>query len=156
MLIGNNGIWGTRAADMAARFRGESLETRRAETRERERRRKRSHSSPSRSSSARRHPFAPRLSTTKHHHRPPTIKPNTAEVIELKAEPGRAFSADDIKAALARHRPAALFLVQGESSTGAHQALGGGLGAACREAGALLIVDAVASLGGARPAAPAA
>lgn len=37
---------------------------------------------------------------------------------------------------------------QGESSTGAHQALGGGLGAACREAGTLLVVDTVASLGG--------
>jgi alanine-glyoxylate transaminase/serine-glyoxylate transaminase/serine-pyruvate transaminase len=38
--------------------------------------------------------------------------------------------------------------VQGESSTGTHQALGDGLGAACKEAGTLLVVDTVAALGG--------
>lgn len=59
-----------------------------------------------------------------------------------------AFSADRLIAALREHRPAALFLVQGESSTGAQQTLGGGLGEACRELGCLLIVDTVASLGG--------
>jgi hypothetical protein len=38
--------------------------------------------------------------------------------------------------------------VQGESSTGTHQALGDGLGAACKAAGTLLVVDTVAALGG--------
>ncbi|KAI8464850.1 MAG: pyridoxal phosphate-dependent transferase [Monoraphidium minutum] len=71
-----------------------------------------------------------------------------AEVIQLKAEAGKTFSIAELKAAVEEHKPAVLFLVQGESSTGAHQALGGGLGAACRAAGTLLVVDAVASLGG--------
>lgn len=38
--------------------------------------------------------------------------------------------------------------LQGESSTGTHQALGDGLGDACKAAGTLLVVDTVASLGG--------
>ncbi|KIZ02593.1 Serine--pyruvate aminotransferase [Monoraphidium neglectum] len=71
-----------------------------------------------------------------------------AEVVQLRAPAGKTFSTGELKAALEEHKPAALFLVQGESSTGAHQALGDGLGAACRAAGALLIVDTVASLGG--------
>jgi hypothetical protein len=37
---------------------------------------------------------------------------------------------------------------QGESSTGTHQALGSGLGEACKAAGTLLVVDTVAALGG--------
>lgn len=41
-----------------------------------------------------------------------------------------------------------MFPVQGESSTGTHQALGGGLGAACKAAGTLLVVDTVAAQGG--------
>ncbi|GBF98320.1 alanine-glyoxylate transaminase [Raphidocelis subcapitata] len=99
ILVGNNGIWGERVSDMAARFR--------------------------------------------------------AEVVQLRAPAGRTFSTAELKAALTQHRPAVLFLVQGESSTGAHQArarargaLGDGLGEACRAAGTLLVVDAVASLGG--------
>lgn len=72
-----------------------------------------------------------------------------ADVIQLKLKEGRrTFSIDELKAAVEEHKPAALFCVQGESSTGAHQALGGGLGEACRAAGALLVVDTVASLGG--------
>ena len=43
---------------------------------------------------------------------------------------------------------ASCLAVQGESSTGTHQALGDGLGAACKEAGTLLVVDTVAALGG--------
>lgn len=71
-----------------------------------------------------------------------------ADVVQLKCAPGRTFSIDELKAAVEEHKPAVLFLVQGESSTGAHQALGGGLGAACKAAGTLLVVDTVASLGG--------
>lgn len=71
-----------------------------------------------------------------------------AEVIELKRPPGETFSYEELKEAVKMHKPAVLFLVQGESSTGTHQALGGGLGEACREAGTLLVVDTVAALGG--------
>lgn len=39
-------------------------------------------------------------------------------------------------------------MCQGESSTGTHQALGDGLGEACKAAGTLLVVDTVAALGG--------
>jgi alanine-glyoxylate transaminase / serine-glyoxylate transaminase / serine-pyruvate transaminase len=64
-------------------------------------------------------------------------------------EQAAAFSCEALIAAVKEHRPAALFVVAGESSTGAYQTLGEGLvGAACREAGCLLVVDTVASLGG--------
>jgi alanine-glyoxylate transaminase/serine-glyoxylate transaminase/serine-pyruvate transaminase len=66
----------------------------------------------------------------------------------LEAAPGTAFPVDQLIAAVREHKPSALFVVVGESSTGVHQSLGGGLGEACREAGALLIADTVASLGG--------
>jgi hypothetical protein len=65
------------------------------------------------------------------------------EVIQLKAEAGKTFSSAELKAAVAQHKPAILFLVQGESSTGTHQALGDGLGQACKAAGTLLVVDTV-------------
>jgi len=44
--------------------------------------------------------------------------------------------------------PPKFYRPQGESSTGTHQALGDGLGQACKEAGTLLVVDTVAALGG--------
>jgi aspartate aminotransferase-like enzyme len=65
------------------------------------------------------------------------------EVIQLKADAGKTFSSAELKAAVAQHKPAILFLVQGESSTGTHQALGDGLGEACKAAGTLLVVDTV-------------
>lgn len=43
------------------------------------------------------------------------------DVIQLKGAPGSTFSIPDLKAAVAKHKPAVLFLVQGESSTGTHQ-----------------------------------
>jgi alanine-glyoxylate transaminase/serine-glyoxylate transaminase/serine-pyruvate transaminase len=92
IIVGVNGIWGERVADLADRYRG--------------------------------------------------------DVIQLKKAPGGTFSSDELKAAVAQHKPAILFLVQGESSTGTHQALGNGLGEACHTAGTLLVVDTVASLGG--------
>jgi alanine-glyoxylate transaminase/serine-glyoxylate transaminase/serine-pyruvate transaminase len=64
-------------------------------------------------------------------------------VIQLKADAGKTFSIAELKAAVAQHKPAILFLVQGESSTGTHQALGDGLGEACKAAGTLLVVDTV-------------
>lgn len=51
----------------------------------------------------------------------PHTHTTTADVIQLKAEAGHTFSIDALKAAVAEHKPAVLFLVQGESSTGAHQ-----------------------------------
>ncbi|WIA13100.1 hypothetical protein OEZ85_006700 [Tetradesmus obliquus] len=92
IIVGVNGIWGERVADLAERYQG--------------------------------------------------------DVIQLKADPGNTFSIAELKAAVAQHKPAILFLVQGESSTGTHQALGDGLGEACKAAGTLLVVDTVASLGG--------
>uniref|UniRef100_U3J2H3 Alanine--glyoxylate aminotransferase n=1 Tax=Anas platyrhynchos platyrhynchos TaxID=8840 RepID=U3J2H3_ANAPP len=49
---------------------------------------------------------------------------------------------------LARHKPSVLFITHGESSTGVLQPLEG-LGELCHRHGCLLLVDAVASLGGA-------
>eukprot|EP00879_Flechtneria_rotunda_P011978 GHRR01012511.1.p1 GENE.GHRR01012511.1~~GHRR01012511.1.p1 ORF type:complete len:241 (+),score=67.20 GHRR01012511.1:559-1281(+) len=87
IIVGVNGIWGERVADLAERYQG--------------------------------------------------------DVIQLKAVPGSTFSIQQLKAAVEQHKPAILFLVQGESSTGTHQALGGGLGEACTAAGTLLVVDTV-------------
>lgn len=70
-----------------------------------------------------------------------------ADVVELKKPAGQSFSLEELKASLVQHRPAVLFLCQGESSTGVHQNLAG-VGAACRETGTLLVVDTVCSLGG--------
>merc|ERR1719230_295939 len=71
------------------------------------------------------------------------------EVVEMRAEAGSGFSLEKIRATLASapKPPKALFLCQGESSTGVMQPLEG-VGDACRDAGALLIVDTVCSLGG--------
>jgi len=70
-----------------------------------------------------------------------------ANAVELKCETGKTFTKDEIAAALRKHKPAVLFLCQGESSTGVHQSLAG-LGDLCRETGTLLLVDTVCSLGG--------
>eukprot|EP00201_Polytomella_parva_P022457 CAMPEP_0175040986 /NCGR_PEP_ID=MMETSP0052_2-20121109/1630_1 /TAXON_ID=51329 ORGANISM="Polytomella parva, Strain SAG 63-3" /NCGR_SAMPLE_ID=MMETSP0052_2 /ASSEMBLY_ACC=CAM_ASM_000194 /LENGTH=401 /DNA_ID=CAMNT_0016303383 /DNA_START=57 /DNA_END=1262 /DNA_ORIENTATION=- len=70
-----------------------------------------------------------------------------ANVVQMKVAPGGSFSQEDFKKSLAEHKPAVLFLVQGESSTGVHQSLAG-VGDLCHEHGTLLVVDSVASLGG--------
>ncbi|HEU4658295.1 MAG TPA: alanine--glyoxylate aminotransferase family protein [Capillimicrobium sp.] len=72
---------------------------------------------------------------------------NGAEVVRVEAEWGRAIAPERLVAAL-DERTAALFVVHGETSTGVRQPLDG-LGAACRERDALLLVDCVTSLGGA-------
>ncbi|KAM8804804.1 alanine--glyoxylate aminotransferase [Eudromia elegans] len=92
VLVAVNGIWGERAADMAARL--------------------------------------------------------GADVREVRKAPGEFFTARDIEEALVQHHPAVLFLTHGESSTGVLQPLEG-LGELCHRHGCLLLVDAVASLGGA-------
>lgn len=71
-----------------------------------------------------------------------------ATVHAIEATWGEVFTKEQIAAALAAHPKAKLLgIVHAETSTGALQPLDG-LGALCREKGALLIVDAVTSLGG--------
>ncbi|XP_037797258.1 LOW QUALITY PROTEIN: serine--pyruvate aminotransferase-like [Penaeus monodon] len=67
--------------------------------------------------------------------------------VRIIDKPGDTFTLEELDAALAQHKPAVLFMVQGESSTGVLQPLEGA-GALCRKHGALLAVDCVASLGG--------
>eukprot|EP00884_Botryococcus_braunii_P004442 jgi/Botrbrau1/1399/Bobra.0063s0099.2 len=91
VLIGNSGIWGQRAAELASRFQ--------------------------------------------------------AEVINLEVGAGGSVPFEDLRSSVETLKPAVVFLVQGESSTGVHQSLAG-VGQLCRDNGALLVVDTVASLGG--------
>ncbi|KAL4426055.1 hypothetical protein ABPG77_007851 [Micractinium sp. CCAP 211/92] len=91
IIVGNNGIWGTRVCDMAERF--------------------------------------------------------GAEVVNLQTPAGTSFSLEALTSAIEEHKPALLFLCQGESSTGVHQSLAG-VGDVCRKNGTLLLVDTVCSLGG--------
>lgn len=71
-----------------------------------------------------------------------------ADVRRIDKKWGEVFSLDDLRAGLAEHRPAILALVHGETSSGACQPMEG-IGDLCREYGALLLVDTVASLTGA-------
>lgn len=52
---------------------------------------------------------------------PPPSPGSHLQVVDLKSEPGTSLSYDAIKEALEAHKPAVLFLCQGESSTGVHQ-----------------------------------
>lgn len=70
-----------------------------------------------------------------------------ANVVDLKKEAGKTFSLEELTKAVETHKPAVLFLCQGESSTGVHQNLAG-VGEMCRKNGTLLLVDTVCSLGG--------
>ncbi|XP_032554277.1 serine--pyruvate aminotransferase isoform X1 [Chiroxiphia lanceolata] len=71
-----------------------------------------------------------------------------ANVYELLKPPGEYFTPRDIEEGLVQHKPSVLFITHGESSTGVLQPLEG-LGELCHRHGCLLLVDAVASLGGA-------
>ncbi|NXD79585.1 SPYA protein, partial [Halcyon senegalensis] len=64
------------------------------------------------------------------------------------ASPGGSLLSFCFTQALVRHKPSVLFITHGESSTGVLQPLEG-LGELCHRHGCLLLVDAVASLGGA-------
>lgn len=55
-----------------------------------------------------------------------------ADVRVIKKPAGDIFELEDLSAALEEHRPAVLFLVQGESSTGALQPIKG-VGPLCRK-----------------------
>ncbi len=70
-----------------------------------------------------------------------------AEVTWLKVEPGRAASADVLDALCAQVEPKAVLLVQNETSTGVCQDVAA-LSEVANGHGALVMVDAVSSLGG--------
>lgn len=70
-----------------------------------------------------------------------------ADVRRLEKPWGDVFSLDELRAALAEHRPAVLGLVHAETSTGARQPLEG-VADLCRETDTLLLVDSVTSIGG--------
>jgi alanine-glyoxylate transaminase/serine-glyoxylate transaminase/serine-pyruvate transaminase len=69
-----------------------------------------------------------------------------AHATTLEAPWGEVFEPGRIRETLQKVRPKVLAIVQAETSTGAWQPLEG-LGALCHEFGALLLVDAVTSLG---------
>jgi alanine-glyoxylate transaminase/serine-glyoxylate transaminase/serine-pyruvate transaminase len=70
-----------------------------------------------------------------------------AEVVKLDKPWGEVFAPEEVEAALRAHPAKVLAIVQAETSTGALQPLEG-LGAIAHRHGALLLVDAVTSLGG--------
>jgi alanine-glyoxylate transaminase/serine-glyoxylate transaminase/serine-pyruvate transaminase len=69
-----------------------------------------------------------------------------AQVTQLDVPWGNVFDLDAIRDVLAKVRPKVLSIVQAETSTGAWQPIEQ-LGILCHEFGALLVVDAVTSLG---------
>ena len=69
-----------------------------------------------------------------------------AEVIRLDAPWGSIFDLNQLRDALTKHRPKVLSIVHAETSTGAWQPIEQ-LGKLCHEFGAMLMVDAVTSLG---------
>lgn len=70
-----------------------------------------------------------------------------ADVRILEKQWGEFFTLDDLKRGLEQHKPSILAVVHGETSTGVRQPMDG-LGDLCQEFDCLLLVDAVASLGG--------
>jgi alanine-glyoxylate transaminase/serine-glyoxylate transaminase/serine-pyruvate transaminase len=79
---------------------------------------------------------------------------NGATVKRLIADHGQAITIEAFREAVSSFKPHVVFVCHGESSTGVCQPLTG-LGAICAEHNALLLVDTVASLGGAPFAADA-
>ncbi|KAM4693417.1 alanine--glyoxylate aminotransferase isoform 1-T1 [Discoglossus pictus] len=71
-----------------------------------------------------------------------------ADVRRLSKPTGEAFTLKDVEKALAEHKPCLFFITHGESSSGVVQPLDG-LGELCHRYNCLLLVDSVASLGGA-------
>ncbi|ANE47660.1 aminotransferase V [Paenibacillus swuensis] len=70
-----------------------------------------------------------------------------AEVVTMEKPWGTVFDQEEIAAVIRIEQPAIVAIVHGETSTGRIQPLNQ-LGAVCRENGALLVVDAVATIGG--------
>jgi len=73
---------------------------------------------------------------------------NGGEVKRLSADHGQAITIEAFREAMSSFHPHVVFVCHGESSTGVRQPLDG-LGEICTANNALLIVDTVASLGGA-------
>ncbi|XP_053565881.1 alanine--glyoxylate aminotransferase [Bombina bombina] len=71
-----------------------------------------------------------------------------ADVHRLIKPPGEGFTLKDVEKALAEHKPCLFFITHGESSSGVVQPLDG-IGELCHRYNCLLLVDSVASLGGA-------
>ncbi|MCA1645717.1 MAG: alanine--glyoxylate aminotransferase family protein [Chloroflexi bacterium] len=71
------------------------------------------------------------------------------KVLVVAAAWGAPVAQDQLLAAVRQYRPRVLAVVHGETSTGVEQPLGG-LAEACHEVGSMLVVDAVATLGGVR------
>jgi alanine-glyoxylate transaminase / serine-glyoxylate transaminase / serine-pyruvate transaminase len=72
---------------------------------------------------------------------------NGVKIVVVDGAWGSPVANDALIEAVRTHRPRVLAMVHGETSTGVEQPFDG-LGDVCREVGALLVVDAVASLGG--------
>ncbi|GAM21215.1 hypothetical protein SAMD00019534_043900, partial [Acytostelium subglobosum LB1] len=70
-----------------------------------------------------------------------------ANIHKIDKKWGQWVTLDEIKEALIKHKPRLLTMVFGETSTGIKQAMDG-VGQLCREHDCLLMVDAVAALGG--------
>jgi len=70
-----------------------------------------------------------------------------AKIVTMEQEWGKVFDVAEITEAIFTHRPKLVAIVHGETSTGRMQPLVG-IGEACREIDALLVVDAVATIGG--------
>ncbi|WP_310488810.1 alanine--glyoxylate aminotransferase family protein [Chamaesiphon sp. VAR_69_metabat_338] len=70
-----------------------------------------------------------------------------ADVRTMTKPWGQNFSLDELRAAMAEHRPKILGLVHAETSTGCRQPIEG-VGELCREYDCLLLLDTVTSLGG--------
>eukprot|EP00894_Picocystis_sp_ML_P002433 jgi/Pico_ML_1/52950/g3583.t2 len=70
-----------------------------------------------------------------------------AQVISMDKEGGQTYSLEEITAAIEKHKPQALFLCQGESSSGTMQNLEG-IGEVCKANNCLLIVDTVCTFAG--------
>ena len=70
-----------------------------------------------------------------------------AEVVMIEKDWGSVFDPEEISAAIEREKPAIVAMVHGETSTGCIQPFDG-IGEACRRVNALLVVDAVATVGG--------
>lgn len=72
-----------------------------------------------------------------------------ADVRYVQAKFAHALTLDEIKEAIEGHKPEVLFLAQGDSATGILQTNLAEIGQLCREKNCILVVDTVASLGGA-------
>ncbi|MGW7158800.1 pyridoxal-phosphate-dependent aminotransferase family protein [Paenibacillus sp. LK1] len=70
-----------------------------------------------------------------------------AEVIFFETEWGTVFDPEEVIKAIHAHKPSLVAMVHGETSTGQMQPLAE-IGKACRELDILLVVDAVATIGG--------